>query len=72
MTELRRLIDDGICPLVPVWRSLLLLELTFLVLLAIATLLSSGRPSVAVTFSLALILPTSVGLLGIIYYCMKQ
>lgn len=72
MNGIRHVLNEGICPFLPLWRSLLVLEMAFVVLLAISVLLSSGTPNVAVLFSLLFIVPTSVGLLILIRYCERQ
>jgi hypothetical protein len=72
MNRIRTLIDDGLCPFLPMWRMLLILEFTFLSLLGISTILSSGPPSIAVYLSLLFILPTVGAILGLVYYCSRQ
>lgn len=72
MGKLDHFLKDGLCPLMPLWNTMLIFELTFLALIAISLLLNPGQPSVAIFFSLFFIIPTTVSLLGIIYYCKRQ
>lgn len=72
MSKLDGFLKDGLCPLMPIWNTMLILEFTFISLLAISLFLSPGQPSVAIYFSLLLIIPTTAMLLGLIYYCKRQ
>ena len=72
MSKLDEFLRDGLCPLMPMWNMMLLLEITFLSLLFVSFLLSPGDPSVAIYFSLLFIVPTTAMLVALIYYCNRQ
>ncbi|MEF8814774.1 MAG: hypothetical protein V5A55_13290, partial [Halovenus sp.] len=63
---------DGLCPLMPLWNTMLIFEFTFLALIGLSLFLDPGRPSAAIFFSLFFIIPTTASLLGVIYYCKRQ
>jgi hypothetical protein len=72
MGKLDRLLKDGLCPLMPMWNTMLILEFTFISLLLISLFLNRGQPSPAIYFSLVFIVPTTGLLLGLIYYCKRE
>lgn len=72
MKEFREVVGEGICSMLPLWRVLLALELTFLALLGLTAALSSEPPNVAFQFSLLFIVPTTVALLFVLYYCGRR
>lgn len=72
MGKLDRLLKDGLCPLMPMWTTMLVLEFTFISLLAVSLFLNGGQVSPAILFSLLFIVPTTVLLLGLVYYCKRE
>ena len=72
MGKLDRLLKDGLCPLMPMWNTMLILEFVFISLLLISLFLNRGQPSPAIYFSLVFIVPTTGLLLGLIYYCKRE
>jgi len=72
MSKLDRFLADGLCPLMPLWNTMLIFEFTFLGLIIVSLFLNPGQPSVAIFLSLFFIIPTTASLLGIIYLCKRN
>lgn len=72
MRKLDHLLTDGLCPLMPLWNTMLIFEFTFLALILVSLFLNPGQPSVAISLSLFFIVPTTASLLGIIYFCKRK